>query len=68
MSENPTVADGWEDLSPDQRAGMTEDYWNSLPEANRQAFLDTTCSEPGCTKPRAYGSPWCEEHIEAHQP
>jgi hypothetical protein len=48
----------WADLTPDQRAGMSEAYWDQLSEANRRAFLERNCVN-GDGHPRAYGSPYC---------
>ena len=56
----------WNELTEEQRAGMTEDYWKGLPEANRQAFLERLCVE-GDGRPRALGSPYCEAHLSIHQ-
>lgn len=66
MDKDPKRADAWEDLSAEQRAGMTEAYWNSLPEANRQAFLEPNCIK-GDGRPRVYGSPYCAQHLRELQ-
>jgi hypothetical protein len=61
-------ADAWEDLTPEQQEGMTEDYWNGLTEDEREALIDTQCVEPGCKNPRwtATGSFYCEQHAREH--
>ena len=43
----------WDDLTLDQQAGMSRDYWeHDLTSEARIALVDPVCSRPGCVKPR----------------
>ena len=55
----------WDDLTPDQRAGMTREYWErELDSVARTGLAGLPCSHPDCTAPRwvAVGSFYCETH------
>jgi hypothetical protein len=73
---DPTVGDhrtepvarsdvAWDDLTQNQQAGMTRDYWErSLTSEARLALVDRVCSRPGCAEPRWHelSSFYCETH------
>src|SRR5262249_42083503 len=43
----------WDDLTPDQRAGMTRDYWErELDSVARTGLAGLACSHPDCTASR----------------
>ena len=55
----------WDDLKPDQRAGMTREYWeHELDSVARTALAGVACSHPDCVAPRwvEVGSSYCETH------
>jgi hypothetical protein len=55
----------WDDLTPDQRAGMTREYWEGeLDSVARTALAGVACSHPDCVAPRwvEVGSFYCETH------
>lgn len=59
----PDIA--WDDLTHDEQAGMTRDYWEqSLTREARIALVDRVCSRPGCAEPRWHqlSSFYCERH------
>lgn len=55
----------WDDLTSDQQAGMTREYWESeLDDDARRALADPACSHPDCNAPRwiEVGSYYCPAH------
>lgn len=55
----------WVDLTPDQRAGMTREYWElGLDRVARTGLAGLACSHPDCAAPRWVdgGSFYCETH------
>lgn len=55
----------WDDLPPDQRAGMTRGYWErELDSVARTALAGRACSHPDCFATRwvEVGSFYCETH------
>jgi hypothetical protein len=55
----------WNDLTTEQQAGMTREYWeDELDREARVAFASTVCSRPDCDAPRwqEAGSLYCEAH------
>lgn len=56
----------WDSLTDEQREGMSREFWEDLPEANRAAFLARDCIE-GDGMPRVMGSPYCARHVQIHQ-
>lgn len=45
---------------------MTRAYWDALPAETQAALVEPYCIE-GDGNLRAFGSPWCREHILARQ-
>ena len=55
----------WDDLPPDQRAGMTREYWErELDSVARTGLAGLACSHPDCTVKRWVdaASFYCETH------
>ena len=56
----------WDNLSPQQRAGMTRRFWDGLPPENQRAFADPFCILHDGNS-RIWGSPYCEDHVRRMQ-
>jgi hypothetical protein len=62
------VADEYDRLPPDTRAGLDREYFEQLSSEEQRALIDSDCIEPGCFNPRwlGAGSFYCEEHAALH--
>lgn len=56
----------WEDLTEQQADGMSREFWETLPEAKRRAYVDRYCVG-GDGLLRTMGSPYCERHLRDYQ-